>query len=157
MRIIEKTVYRFDELNDEAQTRAKYWFDSNYQYPWFDDSFNSIKAFCDEFGVRINNYSLSDYYSSVDCEYFNSHFRGLKLKDFKRDHMPTGYCIDCALFESFYDHFKLTSSAKKAFDFAIDKAIKEIELDIRYCYSDEHIKDFFECNYFEFNEFGCLE
>ena len=56
MEIVEVSVYKFEELSDSAKDTARAWFREGNDYPWWDDSLGSIKAFCKEFGVEIKDY-----------------------------------------------------------------------------------------------------
>jgi hypothetical protein len=155
MRTETINVYSFDELSDEAKDKARSKYRENCDFHWSDECKDSINAFCDHFGIRLTAWSVSPYSSpDYSAEYFNSHFRGLKLKDFKRDHMPTGYCLDCDLWMTFYDEFKATGCAKKAFDKALWAGFigwrNEMESQLEDDYIDEHLM----INEYEFTEDG---
>lgn len=148
-------VFKFDELSDSAKEKARDWYRSNADFHWSDESKESIIAFCDHFGIRLKSWNVSPYSSpDYSAEYFNSHFRGLKLKDFNRDHMPTGYYLDCELWITFYDQFKATGCAKKAFDSALWAGFigwrNEMESQLEDDYIDEHLL----INEYEFTENG---
>jgi len=137
-------VYKFDELAETAKEKARDWYRSTADFHWADECKDSIDAFCDHFGVRLTTWNVQPYSSpDYSAEYFNSHFRGMKLKDFSRDHMPTGYCLDCDLWMTFYDQFKATGCAKKAFDEALWKGFlgwrNEMESQLENDYIDEHM------------------
>ncbi len=157
MRVIEKTIFTFDELSDSAKEKAREWgreivgSDMN----WSDESKSSIKAFCDHFGVTLTDWSIGAYSPiqySTDAE--NHHFRGHKLRDFNRGHMPTGYCLDCSLWQEFYDEFKRTGNAKESFDTAIYAGFKAWRDDLEDQLKDEQIDDFIIANVYEFDENG---
>ena len=155
MRTATVNLYQFAELSDEAKERAREWWRDGLDYPWWRDAEASIKAFCDHFGVKIKDYSIGAYepcYLDTDAE--NAHFRGVRLAAFTRDAMPTGYCLDCALWQTFYDEFKRTGSALKAFNEAIDAAVKEVRDDMEYQYSDESTDEMLTINEYEFTEDG---
>ena len=157
MRTEQVTIYTFDELNDVAKDKAREWYRQGLEYPWFDESMNSIKCFCDEFGVSIKDYSIGAFsHSYIETDVENSNFRGLKLKNVKRDNMPTGYCLDCALWQTFYDEFKRTGDALHAFNDAIDNARREIVADIEYQYTDESVDEMLIINEYEFTENGSI-
>jgi len=78
----------------------------------------------------------------------------VKLKSIDRDSMPTGYCLDCALWFTFFDEFKRTGSAKKAFDDAIYAGFKAWRDDMEYQLSDESIDESMTINEYEFYENG---
>jgi len=157
MRTEQVTIYTFDELNDVAKDKAREWYRQGLEYPWFDESMNSIKCFCDEFGVSIKDYSIGAFsHSYIETDVENSNFRGLKLKNVNRDNMPTGYCLDCALWQTFYDEFKRTGDALHAFNDAIDNARREIVADIEYQYTDESVDEMLIINEYEFTENGSI-
>jgi hypothetical protein len=84
----------------------------------------------------------------------NEHFRGRKLREFNRDHMPTGYCLDCALWMTFYDVFKATGDAKRAFKDAMQQGFIDWQNDLEFQDSDEYIDETIEANEYEFFENG---
>ena len=155
MRTATVELYQFNELSDEAKERAREWWRENLDYPWWSDAEASIRAFCDHFGVRVKDYSIGAYSPShLDTDAENGHFRGIKLKAINREAMPTGYCLDCALWQTFYDEFKRTGSALYAFNEAIDAAVKEVREDMEYQYSDESVDEMLTINEYEFTENG---
>jgi len=155
MRIENVTIYTFDELNDVAKDKAREWYRQGLEYPWFDESMKSIYEFCDYFGICIKDYSIGAFsHSYIETDVENSNFRGLKLKTVKRDNMPTGYCLDCELWETFYDEFKRTGDALYAFNNAIDVAVRSIVSDAEYQYTDESVDEMLTINEYEFTENG---
>lgn len=155
MRTIEQTIYTFEELNDEAKENAREWWRSNGELFWNDEAKDSIQTFCDHFGAHLKSWNIGPF-APIDynCEYFNSHFRGMKLKDFKRDNMPTGYCLDCSLWMTFYDEFKRTGSAKAAFDAALYQGFKDWRSDMESQFENDYIDDHLIANGYEFTESG---
>jgi hypothetical protein len=153
---IETTVYTFDELSEGAKESAREWARSLPDlFCWSDDYIQSIEAFCAEFGVKLKDWQIgpwSPFWYKTDAE--NSHFRGRKLSEFKRDLMPTGFCGDCALWSTFYDVFKKTGSAKKAFDDALYAGFEDWRSDLESTYEDDQIDDFLIANEYEFTEDG---
>jgi hypothetical protein len=157
MRTEQVTIYTFDELNDAAKDKAREWYRKNLDYPWLTESMNSVKYFCDEFGVSIKNYSIGAFsHSYIETDVENSNFRGLKLKNVKRNNMPTGYYLDCDLRETFYNEFKRTGNALYAFNEAIDAAVRSIVSDAEYQYTDESIDEMLTINEYEFTENGSI-
>lgn len=157
MRTVEVGVYKFAELPDYAKERARQWWREGQDYPWWKDSFGSIEDFCNEFRVKIRDYQIGAYspsYMATDAE--NHHFRGLKLKDYPRDKNPTGYCLDCTLWETFHDIWKESGDPLRAFNEAIDKAVKDIVSDMEYLDSDEAVDEMLIVNDYEFDEDGRL-
>lgn len=155
MRTEEVVVYQFAELPDGAKERAREWFREGNDYPWWRESLASIEAFCDEFGVKIKDYSVSlCRHSYMDTNADNSHFRGRKLKILNREYNPTGYCLDCTLWETYHDTWKETGDPLRAFNTAIDEAIKEIVRDMEYQDSEEAVDEMLIVNEYEFDEDG---
>lgn len=151
-------IYKFQELpTDAAKERAREWWreaTASY-FSWSSESLDSIKTFCAAFGVRLKEWSVGPYASpdySTDAE--NHHFRGRKLRDFKRDHMPTGYCLDCSLWGTFYDVFKATGDAKAAFDAALHAGFIDWRDDMESQLEDEHVDECLTINEYEFTADG---
>lgn len=147
-------LYKYEELSDRAKEKARDWLREGNEYPWHDECLDSIKTFCKYFDIELTDWSV-DY-----CTYHfktnagNENFRGHKLREFTRDHTPTGYCLDYALWATFYDSFKRTGDAKDAFDDAMRAAFKDWSNDIEYYYSDEAIEETIIMNDYEFLESG---
>jgi len=155
MEIVEVSVYKFEELSDSAKDNARAWFREGNDYPWWDDSLGSIKAFCKELGVEIKDYQVGMWgHSYLDTNAENHHFRGRKLKDVKRDQNPTGYCLDCTLWETFHDTWKETGDPLGAFKDAIHEAVRDIVKDMEYQDSDEVVDEMIIMNEYEFDEDG---
>ena len=155
MRTATIKLYKFNELSDDAKEIAREWYKTDLEYPWFDESLNSIKAFCDHFGVSVKNWSIGAFCPSyLTTDATNSNFRGVKLKSIDREQMPTGYCLDCDLWFTFYDEFKRTGDAFYSFNEALDVAAKEMQKEWEYQYSDDAIDEFLTINEYEFTENG---
>ena len=157
MEIIEVKVYTFEELDDDAKDTARDQFRQGLDYPWWDESMGSVRAFVEHFGGRIRDYSIGergrDY---VKTDVGPGNFRGLKLKDFKPDHMPTGFCIDCDLWGTFHKEWKRTGDPVYAFQQAIEAALSAIASDVEYHYSDKCIDETLKFNSYRFTENGKL-
>lgn len=156
MRTETRTIYTISELPTErAKQRARDWWRADVDFSWDTESKESIEAFCQHFGVKLGRWSVGAY-SPYD---FNTnaeqrHFRGKRLRDFDRDAMPTGYCLDCSLWMTFYDEFKRTGDAKAAFDEALHAGFKDWRADMESQLEDDYIDDALEANGFEFDENG---
>ena len=138
MRSVVVNIYHFEELSDAAKEKARAWWRQDMEYPWHDDTLASLECFCDAFGVKLRNWSIgafTHYHYRTNATHET--FRGVKLKDFKRDNMPTGYCVDCDVWGTFYDRFKETGDAKQAFNDALDAGFRAWQRDIEWQYSDE--------------------
>ena len=142
---VSHTIYTFTELSDQARERVlknKRDDYAQHDYFWWDDAFASLKAFCGEFNVNIKDYGVGAYthsYVHTDMDNDNSTFRNKKLASYARDYMPTGYCADCPLWETFHDVWKQTGNPKIAFTHAVDAWIKDVKTDMEYQTSDEYI------------------
>ena len=155
MRTATVELYQFNELSDEAKERAREWWRDGLDYPWWSDAKASIMQFCDHFGVMVQGWSIGAYEPAwIETNAANENFRGIKLKAINREAMPTGYCLDCALWQTFYDEFKRTGSALYAFNEAIDAAVKGVREDMEYQYSDESVDEMLTINEYEFTENG---
>jgi hypothetical protein len=153
MYTVTVAVYQFDELNEDAQEKAIEWVKNNIHdlYAWHDEAQQSLEAFCDKFGVTLQNYRLGpweriDYKTNAN----NSHFRGIRLSHIDREEMLTGYCLDNDLMYTFCDTFKATGDALGAFNAAIDAGFKAWRSDWEYVCSKEGIADFLRANEYEF-------
>ena len=155
MRTIETTIYTFDELSDKSKERAIQHMRQISDYPWFDECLNSLRAFCDEFSVKVTDYTLSDCYrASISTDATHNHFRGVRLSSFDREAMPTGFCFDCDLRYTFHDEFKRTGDAYHAFETAIEAFLCAVKRDIEWQFSDECITENIQANSYEFTENG---
>jgi hypothetical protein len=161
MRTITKNVYKFDELTHEVQQKV---IDSYKNDDWLHDHClwegeRSLEAYCEHFNVKLKDYFLCPFnrcYAQVEVS--NKNFRGLKLKDceFMRDYMPTGYCLDQDFFLEFYNEFKSTGDALRAFKHGLEYGIDAIKRDCEYQYEDENILARIESNDHEYFEDGEL-
>jgi hypothetical protein len=157
MRTVTINAYQFDELNEDAQEKAIEWVKNNIHalHAWNDEAKQSIKAFCDKFGVTLRDHHVSpwgriDYATDAN----NGHFRGVRLSHINREEMLTGYCLDCDLMYTFHDKFKSTGDALIAFNHALDEGFEAWRSDWENAYSDDSIADFLRANEYEFTADG---
>jgi hypothetical protein len=154
MRTETINLYQFHELSEEAKTQALRWLSEAHEYPWLDEALNSIKAFCDLFNVRVEDYEIGFWSraSYINTNATNDNFRGLTLKKalalVKLE--LTGYCLDYDLTQAFYRSFKASGDAKGAFDEALYEALMSIEKDMEWSYSEEALTEWAELNGFDF-------
>lgn len=156
MRTIEQVIYKYSELEGSAKQSAREWF-SQDGYTWIDEGIDSIKAFCDHFGVTLKDYSISPYsYSYIKTSAENSHFRGLTLSQVEKNRSLelTGYCLDYDLLETMHDVMKSTGNALLAFNEAIEAGLKGIISEMEYQDSDEYIEEMMDINDYEFDQQG---
>lgn len=155
MQVIETIVYTFDELNDQAKEKAREWYRSGFEYPWWSEVQDSLKSFCAEFGVSVLDYSIGDARREfIKTDATNANFRGLKFKDFDREAMPTGFCFDCDLRYTFADQFKKNGDALGAFKEALEAFLTSVRDDVEYQYTDESVDENIRANDYQFTENG---
>lgn len=156
MREVTTKICQFSELSDDAKEKARQWYrDTADDYFWLDEGLNSIKSFCNLYGVTVKDYSFSLYgHSYFETDATNQHFRGLKLKAVDREAMQTGYCIDLSLANRFYDEFKRTGDALAAFNEAVYLTVRDIIEDWEASLEDEAVDETIEANQYEFTEDG---
>jgi len=156
MRVLTVEAFRFQELEDEAKERAREWYRNGLDYPWFSESIDSIRAFAKHFGVSLMDWEIGGGRNYIKTDATNANFRGVRLDAINRDHMPTGYCLDADLWETFYDEFKKTGDAKYAFEQALEAALCAVQRDIEYQYSNEAVDESLRFNEYEFNSNGSI-
>lgn len=155
MRTIEKTVFAFDELSDDAKENARDRYRGGAEFPWCEEYRASITAFIDRFGATLKDWNIGPW-SPLDyrVEFDNSNFRGVKLSQFTGEEMPTGFCADGDMWGTFHEEFKRTGNAMHAFEEAIDAGFKAWRDDWEYSLSDESIGESIRANEYEFYENG---
>lgn len=156
---IEYTLYKLEELSEEAKEKAFKNFCYTDNCPWHNENLDSLRAFCDRFSVKIREYSIGDAcgggnYVKTDVD--NSSFRGLKFKQFDFGQMPTGYYMDGVLFSSFRKHWHETGSAYRAFKEAIDDFLIAVNKDVEHYFSMESFAEMSEANEWTYLESGKL-
>jgi hypothetical protein len=73
----------------------------------------------------------------------------------KTGYLPkSGMWLDCTMIQSFFEEFKKTGDAMYAFHQALETALRAINQDIEYQYSDEAVEEMMEINAYEFDENG---
>ena len=156
MRQATINIYKFSELPEKTKKKVldNWRLTGNYCHN-FDEEMDSIKAFCDHFGVKLTDWQIGAYapfHYKTNAE--SSHFRGRKLKDFNPDHMPTGLYLDCSLWGEFYKHFEKTGDCKGAFEAGLRKGFKSLQDEMESRDSDEYIIEEIEYNDLEFYDDG---
>lgn len=75
MRTIEKTVYSFDELSDEAKEYAcNKWREDVIDYEWWDFVYDDAKEIGKLMGIEIDNIYFSGFWSQGDGACFEGSF-----------------------------------------------------------------------------------
>lgn len=154
MRTVTVDMYQFDELNEDAKEKAIEWVKNNIHdlYKWYNEAYKSIAAFCCKFGVTLRDYRVGNADYETDAN--NGHFRGVRLSHINREEMLTGYYLDSTLMYAFYDTFKSTGDALRAFHDALRAGFIAWRNDWEDAYSDESIVDFLRANEYEFTADG---
>jgi hypothetical protein len=171
MRSVEKTVYRFDELDEDAKRKCKEDHASVWGYSWGDDAFESLKALAAHFGGKLTNWEI-DYFS---CSHSSCEFRmpemtkkeiAAKLKELgsynrrtlrgNGDCKLTGVCFGEDAIDGFRIAFRREgiTDLGELMDCAFDSWLKSVQADCEYQYSDEAFSETCEANSWEFNEDG---
>lgn len=159
MKTIEIEIYTFEELSEQAKETARAWWRNGDDFPYFGEMAQSLKAFCDHYGVKLVDYTLSDCYRAhIDTDASPRSFRGLALKQVQGNAqlMPTGVFYDCRLFEGFADSFKKSGDALDAFKETLEDYLRMVREEIEYYYSDENIDEMLIVNEYDFTEDGKL-
>jgi hypothetical protein len=160
MRTITTTLYHFDELpTEKAKENARSWWrdNSDNDYSSTTEAVASIKAFAEYFGGKVNDYWFSSNINSTHVKIENidsSSFKSIDTYITDRDHMPTGYYLDCDLWQTFYDEVREHGDPLLAFNRAMLAAKKAITEDVEYQESDEYIDEALTINEYEFTEDG---
>lgn len=155
MKTITIKLYQYDDLAPNAQKKAREWAASlSDLFAWGDEWMASLNTFCAHFGVKAKDWSVGSCHGWATTDADNSHFRGVKLRNFDRDYCPMGFCGDGDFWITFYDVFKATGDAKHAFNHAIDTGMTAWSADIAYYYSEEVLADFLRNNGYVFTEDG---
>jgi hypothetical protein len=160
MRVAEVLVCKYSELNDEAKQRARDWYLQGMEYPFHQENIDSIKAFCEHFGVTLKDWSIGGRGEHLTTDAENRHFRGFTMEDAKKlaemGYLPkSGMWLDCTMIQSFFEDFKRTGGdALYSFKQALESALQAINRDIEYHYSDEAVEEMMEVNDYEFDEDG---
>jgi hypothetical protein len=154
------TLYHFDELpTEKAKKNARSWWrdNSDNDYSSATEAVASINAFAEYFGARVSNYWFSSNISSTRIEIYGlteDTFVGIDTYITDRDHMPTGYYLDCDLWQTFYDEVREHGNPLHAFNRAMLAAKKAITEDVEYQESDEYIDAALTINEYEFTKDG---
>ena len=155
MEKLEITVFSFDELNDEAKERARNWWRSDLDYPWFSESIDSIREFVAQFGGEVTDWAMGERYRSyIKTTVTPANFRGKRLKNFPREVMPTGFYLDSVLSEAFYDEWERTGDPMYAFEQALETALLTVASDIEHQSTDEAVDECLAINSYKFFQDG---
>lgn len=149
-------IYTIEELQDEAREHALNALRETDLYAWSGEWIDSIRTFCKYFGVSISDWNIGPW-CPVDYTigyYTNANFRSLKLSQFNPDHMPTGFCGDCAVWGTFHSEFKRTGDSKYAFEQAVHAGFVGWRDDWEESLSDSALVEWCEANDYRFTANG---
>ena len=157
---IEKTitVCTLDELSPEARRYAINHYRDNNTESYAEASRRSIYAFCERFGVTVKMYFIAPHANSfVDTDAKPRFFRSLRVSDYYRDkwpdgydsaEWPTGHKLDATLYGTFKEHHKRNGDAYRAFNAALDAAVKECVAEMEHHHTDGYIAEHLTANGF---------
>jgi hypothetical protein len=60
MKTITVKVYSYDELSDEAKEKAREWYRSGNDYPWYSECQESLKGFENALPIKIKDWSYGE-------------------------------------------------------------------------------------------------
>ena len=143
------TLFKLEELSEEAKAKALEDFCRNHPYPWYKEDIASLEAFCDCLAVDIVCYSIGDIRGLsnwVWTDLRSDSFRGLKFNEFNFEQMPTGYWMDSTLFKAFQKYWEETGSECKAFQNAIDDFLIAVNRNVEHYLSVENLTRVSEAN-----------
>lgn len=111
MKRIILELYQLSELEGQSQKVAIQTVKERfYTYTWERQNQESLDAFVQEItqkGYPLFQFLppafLYDKIHKAEKGVYDNYFSGYRLEHFKRDYMPTGYHMDCVLWETFYD------------------------------------------------------
>lgn len=151
-KIIEKTVYTFDELSEKAKENAKHWYYCNADYFWQEEHICEIESFLCIFNVTLKHYVYDTNAYRYETNLNDCKWQGNNKKDVleRLARYQVGYCAGEGLKQSFLAEYTKNGSIKNAIIAALNKSFKELVNDYKYHFSDEAIKEFFESNDFYF-------
>lgn len=156
---VEVKLYRLEELSEDSQQRALDSYVNHVGYSWFSEDIQSLEAFCKQFGIMVRDYCIGDVYSNrnyVKTDACNDSFRGMRLRQFDAEKMPTGYFRDCDLAVAFRENWQQTGSALSAFNHAIETFLTKVNRDVEESMTIESFKETCEANDWWFTESGKL-
>ncbi len=137
--------YTFDELSDKAKDKAKdnVKYTLCTEYVWMHDAIESLKAFANEIGITITNYSIDAGCSA------HSYIRweGTPHSRFIKEEL-TDYCMDYPLTK--------TWNKTRDIDECFGELLSDIQNDYEYQFEDEYVIEMCEANEYEFDEQGSL-
>jgi hypothetical protein len=170
MRTEQVAIYKFSELDEDAQQLAMDKYAEHSGYLWQDEAFDSISALAEHFNSNISDYSI-DYFDSchssmtfdvADMDEDEIAERLNKLGTYDAgtlrghgDCLLTGYCMD----EDAIDGFRKAwhngeRDLGELLQVAFDNWIKSAQADCRDFYSVQQFAEHADANGYEYYECG---
>lgn len=89
-RKITTTVYKFNELSDEAKEKARSWWrEHGLHYDWWDSTYEDAKTCGKLMGVTIDNIGFSGFWSQGDGAHFEGRWDASSVQPGKlKEHAP---------------------------------------------------------------------
>ena len=148
-------IYTYAELTQAAKDTAFYdYLSDGYEHAYTEENIASVRAFCEYFGVSIQDYSLGTCsYSYIKTDVCNEHMRGIKPKApiDSIDSWGIGCSMDYGLLEGWEAFIQDNpSDTLGAFKSAIDQAVIDIVKDMEWQESQEYFEELAECNDWEY-------
>lgn len=168
MRTITVNAYTISELSGRARDNALSQLAQQVDTDaWSEEELESLLAFISDI-TGSNQRSVKRELRSVCIDpetpratagavvekFTHACVRGLRLRSFDKEAMPTGYCADNNYRYPFHDEFKRTGSAWKAFEYALVEGLKSWAEDREYHRSEEALSEYADANGIEFDADG---
>jgi hypothetical protein len=169
MRIVQQTVYTFDELPDHAKSKAIESYRDGMEYFWGDEWRDSLDAFCKEFGLDVRNWRVDswnyDFSLSIPD---NADMKGARLFKYLQNNHDvkkllsgdcpfTGYCGDECFLDPLREFMARPSEETTWEELARDclhSGFMGGKDDFASQETDEYISDHIQANGYEYDENG---
>jgi hypothetical protein len=154
MKTITIDLYEYDELTPEAQEKAREWYSKDgIEYHWWNEAKSSLDTFLLEFGARVTNYDVGPYQPCYT--HTNIHeLEDLEHVEHDDDYMPTGYCFDCELWETYKDYSDKGESVADCIKKAVAVWENYVVDDMRSMYEGDNIAENIRINEYTFTSDG---
>jgi hypothetical protein len=176
MRTFEMTVYKFDELSDDAKERAHTEsLASGNAWSWSDEWQDSLSAFCNIAPVNALRYDVDaghvDYEWSHEYAndisgvrawvWLNNHgWREMAERNADGTYTLTGFCGDCSLFDVIAAYMRgdprRVPDLEQVFYECLQSWCYAARADKEHSESAEAFAESCDANEYEFDESGCM-
>ncbi len=157
MRTETINILTFDELDEQGKECALDWYRDGQEIHWGDEWIESLKRFCDEFGIELCHWEYGTHGVTINTniEYLD-YGQDATINKYEGEDCPfTGYCGDETLL---YHLRKLEQPADRieTLQLCLDEWVKDFNEDIDYQCGDEYAIDHINANEYEFTEDGLV-